>query len=156
MQLTPCAAERNEEKDPTPLKQKDPSPNLSSGTGRETSSGGSGLKNGGSTPSVPDLERAPKVTWLSSVFWDLEATQSEFQQPPKALCDFRAGLWDPQRPTTQPHCRKLPLGLSIPNVRQLLKHHEMGIKAPLDAYPDILLSLKEQNYYGLQSIPPKI
>lgn len=44
----------------------------------------------------------------------------------------------------------------MPAPRQLPKRHEMGMKAPLDAYPDILLSLREQNYYGLQSIPPKI
>lgn len=74
MQLTGCATDRHEGKDPTPPKEEDPSPNPSSGAAWGTVSAGTGWKNLGSTPSMPDLERAPKVMWLSSVSWNLEAT----------------------------------------------------------------------------------
>lgn len=67
-----------------------------------------------------------------SVSWDLEATLSEVQPPPTALCQWSMGPGTHSNMVPQVHCRKV----------WVTSHIEFQsrprITAPVDTYPDIL------------------
>lgn len=71
------------------------------------------------------LEEGNRVTWLSSVSWNLEATLPEIQPPPKALRESSAGLWGPPQPAIptplQEPAFRVDCPLPLPH-----RQHEMG------------------------------